>query len=79
MFPFAYGLVEIIGAPLMPFALAVAFAASASFISPFGYQTNLLVFNATNYQFKHFIKVGLPISVLYSSIVLVLLNLTYLQ
>jgi di/tricarboxylate transporter len=79
MFPFAYGLVEIIGAPLMPFALAVAFAASASFISPFGYQTNLLVFNATNYQFKHFIKVGLPISLLYSSIVLVLLNITYLQ
>lgn len=79
MFPFAYGLVEIIGAPLMPFALAVAFAASASFISPFGYQTNLLVFNAANYQFKHFIKIGLPISALYSSIVLILLNFTYLQ
>lgn len=79
MFPFAYGLVEIIGAPLMPFALAVAFAASASFISPFGYQTNLLVFNASNYKFKHFIKMGLPISAVYSSIVLALLNITYLQ
>ena len=79
MFPFAYGLVEIIGAPLIPFALAVAFAASASFISPFGYQTNLLVFNAANYQFKHFIKIGLPVSALYSSIVLILLNFTYLQ
>jgi len=79
MFPFAYGLVEIIGAPLMPFALAVAFAASASFISPFGYQTNLLVFNATNYKFSHFIKIGLPISLLYSAIVLCLLNYTYLD
>ncbi|MCU7555157.1 SLC13 family permease [Alteromonas sp. ASW11-19] len=78
MFPFAYGLVEIIGAPLMPFALAVAFAASASFISPYGYQTNLLVFNAANYRFKHFIKVGVPISLLYSSVVLMLLNVTYL-
>ena len=76
MFPFAYGLVEIIGAPLMPFALAVAFAASASFISPFGYQTNLLVFNAANYKFSHFIRIGLPISLLYSAIVLCLLNLT---
>lgn len=77
MFPFAYGLVEIIGAPLMPFALAVAFAASASFISPFGYQTNLLVFNAANYRFSHFIKIGLPISILYSTIVLSLLNMVY--
>lgn len=74
MFPFAYGLVEIIGAPLLPFALAVAFAASASFISPYGYQTNLLVYNAANYRFKHFIKMGLPVSITYSSIVLLLLN-----
>ena len=77
MFPFAYGLVEIIGAPLMPFALAVAFAASASFISPFGYQTNLLVYNAANYRFSHFIKIGLPISLVYSAIILCLLNITY--
>jgi di/tricarboxylate transporter len=77
MFPFAYGLVEAIGAPLMPFALAVAFAASASFISPYGYQTNLLVFNATNYQFKHFAKIGLPISITYSCIVIALLNWVY--
>ena len=77
MFPFAYGLVEIIGAPLLPFALAVAFAASASFISPYGYQTNLLVFNAANYKFSHFIRFGLPISIVYSSIVIALLNWVY--
>ncbi|MBU3022386.1 SLC13 family permease [Aestuariibacter sp. A3R04] len=77
MFPFAYGVANVIGAPLMPFALAVAFAASASFISPYGYQTNLLVFNAVNYRFKHFIKIGLPISATYSAIVLCLLNWSY--
>jgi di/tricarboxylate transporter len=77
MFPLAYGLVETLGLPLMPFALAVAFAASASFISPYGYQTNLLVFSASNYKFSHFIKFGLPISLCYSSIVLVLLTFTY--
>ena len=77
MFPFAYGVANLIGAPLMPFALAVAFAASASFISPYGYQTNLLVFNAANYRFKHFIKIGLPISATYSTIVLCLLNWSY--
>lgn len=78
MFPFAYGLTEILGAPILPFALAVAFGASASFISPYGYQTNLLVFNATRYQFKDFIKIGLPISLVYSTIVLTLLNKVYL-
>ena len=77
MFPLAYGLVETLGLPLMPFALAIAFAASASFISPYGYQTNLLVFSASNYKFSHFIKFGLPISLCYSSIVLVLLTITY--
>ena len=77
MFPLAYGLVQTLGVPIMPFALAVAFAASASFISPYGYQTNLLVFSASNYKFKHFIKFGLPISICYSSIVLTLLVFTY--
>lgn len=79
MFPFAYGIVNAMGLPLMPFALAVAFAASASFISPYGYQTNLLVFSATNYKFKDFVKIGTPISILYSSIVLTLLNWVYLS
>ena len=77
MFPFAYGLVEVLQVPLMPFALAVAFAASASFISPYGYQTNLLVFSATNYKFKDFARYGVSISILYSAIVLTLLKLTY--
>jgi di/tricarboxylate transporter len=77
MFPLAYGLVQTLGVPIMPFALAVAFAASASFISPYGYQTNLLVFSASNYKFKHFIKFGLPISICYSTIVLLLLKYSY--
>ena len=77
MFPFAYGIVNAMGLPLMPFALAVAFAASASFISPYGYQTNLIVFSATNYKFKDFVKLGTPVSILYSSIVLSLLSWVY--
>ncbi len=77
MFPFAYGLVVSLNLPIMPFALAVAFAASASFISPYGYQTNLLVFSASNYKFKHFVKIGTPISMLYSTIVLTMLSWYY--
>ncbi|WJG08265.1 SLC13 family permease [Aliiglaciecola sp. LCG003] len=77
MFPFAYGVASMLGLPIMPFALAVAFAASASFLSPYGYQTNLLAFNAANYKFKHFIQFGLAISITYSSIVLLLLKFSY--
>ncbi|MDN4503731.1 SLC13 family permease [Alteromonadaceae bacterium BrNp21-10] len=77
MFPFAWGICNAIGAPILPFALAVAFAASASFISPYGYQTNLLVFSATNYKFSHFVKMGLPVSIVYSSIVLLLIKISY--
>ena len=75
MFPFAYGIVEALSAPLMPFALAVAFAASASFISPYGYQTNLMVFNATAYRVRHFARYGLPVSIAYSTCILSLLIL----
>ena len=78
MFPFAWALIETMGLPVMPFALAVAFAASASFITPYGYQTNLLVHNAGNYRYMDFVKIGLPISMLYSVIVLSLLNWVYL-
>ena len=77
MFPFAWGLSQAMAQDIMPFALAVAFAASASFISPWGYQTNLLVFSAGEYRFKHFIKIGVLISITYSSIVLLLLKQQY--
>ncbi|WP_416308206.1 SLC13 family permease [Neptunicella sp. SCSIO 80796] len=77
MFPFAWGICTAMNLPVLPFALAVAFAASASFISPYGYQTNLLVFSATNYKLKHFVIMGLPISITYSTIVLTLLKFNY--
>lgn len=78
MFPFAYGLVIAMQLPIMPFALAVAFAASASFISPYGYQTNLIVFGASDYKFSDFAKIGTPISITFAVIVLSLLNWMYL-
>lgn len=74
MFPFVWGISEAMNLPIMPFALALSFAASASFISPYGYQTNLLVFSAGEYRFKDFVKIGLPVSVTYSACVLFLLK-----
>tara|TARA_R110001583_G_scaffold50929_3_gene158943 strand:- start:9235 stop:10962 length:1728 start_codon:yes stop_codon:yes gene_type:complete len=66
IFPIAYGLAISIGANPLAFIMAVAFGASASFISPYGYQTNLMVFNAGQYKLNDFIKIGLPVSLVYS-------------
>ncbi|RIZ55046.1 SLC13 family permease [Vibrio sp. PID23_8] len=70
MFPIAYGMAISLDSNLHSFILAVAFGASASFISPYGYQTNLMVYSAGHYTLSDFIKVGLPMSLLYGSIVI---------
>lgn len=46
--------------------LAIAFGASCSFLTPFGYQTNLMVFGPGGYKFKDFFKIGIPMTLLYS-------------
>jgi di/tricarboxylate transporter len=66
VFPIAYNMAIGLDVSPMPFIMAVAFAASGSFISPYGYQTNVMVHNAGNYNLIHFVRFGLPVSVVYS-------------
>jgi di/tricarboxylate transporter len=70
-FPVAYAVAMSYGVDARPFIMAVVFGASASFISPYGYQTNLMVFNAGNYQFSDFLRLGLPLSLVYSLAVII--------
>ena len=48
-----------------PFILLVAFAGAASFITPIGYQTNLMVYGPGRYKFTDFFRIGLPLAIIY--------------
>lgn len=75
--PLAISLAKAFGIDLMPFIMAVLFGASASFISPWGYQTNLLVYTVGNYKLSQYVKVGLPMALAYSVAVLALIPLFF--
>lgn len=62
--PIAVGLAQSMGVDPRAFTVAIMFGASASFATPVGYQTNTLVFNAGGYQFKDFLRIGVPMNVL---------------
>jgi len=65
MTPIALAVSQQIGLEPRTFIFAVAFAASASFITPVGYQTNLMVYGPGGYKFIDYIKVGLPLAVIF--------------
>lgn len=62
--PIAVATSQQLGADPMPFLLAVLFGANMSFVTPFGYQTNLLILSAGNYRVTDFVKIGLPLALI---------------
>ena len=65
MTPIALAVTQQMGFDSRAFVFAVAFAASASFITPVGYQTNLMVYGPGGYKFSDYIRVGLPLAFIF--------------
>ncbi len=64
MFPIAMSMAAAMGFNGMPFAITVMVGASCSFISPMGYQTNLMVYGPGGYKFTDFARMGVPLTII---------------
>lgn len=68
VFPIAMASAESLGVSEMPFVIAVAVAASAGFATPFGYQTNLMVYGPGGYRFSDYLRIGIPLNLVFMAV-----------
>ncbi len=76
-FPFAIATAGELGVSPMPFAIAVIVASAASFATPIGYQTNLMVYGPGGYRFSDYARFGAPLSLLVMAVSLVVIPLVW--
>lgn len=77
MFPIAMVMAGHLGMSFMPFAITVMVGASCSFISPMGYQTNLMVYGPGGYKFSDYVKIGVPLTILVGIVTVILTPLVF--
>lgn len=79
LFPISVSIAMELGLNPLPFILIVSFGAAANFITPIGYQTNLMVYGPGGYSFKDYMKIGLPLTILYMVFSAAILSHLYLK
>ncbi len=72
MFPFCLETAKLYDASPTPFVIALMLAASASFMTPVGYQTNMMVYGPGGYQFSDFLKIGAPLNAILAVVAIAL-------
>ncbi len=72
MFPIALALARTLEVDFMPFMITIMVAASMSFATPIGYQTNLMVFGPGGYRFNDYLKLGLPLTAVVGVVVMLI-------
>ncbi|MBN1355142.1 SLC13 family permease [bacterium] len=63
--PIAFSISELLGVSPRPFLIAITFAASTSFATPIGYQTNTMIYAPGGYRFFYYSRIGVPINILF--------------
>ncbi len=79
IFPIALTLALNHGFDPKPFILIVAYAAAANFMTPIGYQTNIMVYGPGNYSFRDFFRVGFPLTIIYMFVAVTILYQIYFK
>ncbi|MEE9168351.1 MAG: SLC13 family permease [bacterium] len=77
IFPVAFSVAMEMNVDIRPFVIAVAIAAGASFATPIGYQTNLMVYGPGGYKFKDYLRIGVPLQILVGIIAVFLIYKLY--
>ncbi len=78
MFPVALSVAAELGAEPKAFALAITVAAAASFLTPIGYQTNLMVMGPGGYRYTDYVRAGLPVSLTVAVIAIGMIHFVWL-
>ncbi len=77
MFPVVLSMAEAMGVSYMPFIIVLMVAASASFATPIGYQTNLMVYGPGGYHFSDYLRMGLPLTILIGLVCLLIVPVVW--
>jgi len=77
VFPIAMTTAQTLGVSVTPFAMAVMMAASVAFATPFGYQTNMMVYGPGGYHFTDFLRVGIPMDIITATTAILIIPMVW--